>query len=1336
LWAAAGAAQEPPDRLKKVILPGEVRQVTSRLAAVADLVRRASWTEALDEYHRLINEAGDNLVPLEPDGLHAGQRSIQIRRLCHLRIAALPPPALRLYRDRVDVQAEKWLRQGIEDRDVQALRRVVDEAFCSRAGAQALDLLGDLAFERGDFEEAQGWWRLLAPPSSAPAEPRADQLRYPGPVGDPGQIRAKQILARLFQGEVEQAAAELQVFRRLHPQAAGHLAGRKGNYAATLHDLIEQARGAPPTAEAQDWPTFGGAASRNRSLPNAPHHRLWADGPTWRVRLDSGELLKTAGAEETQAPGDARRVGCYPVIVGAKVFVAHARQVLGFDLLTGRPLGRYELKAAAPIGKQSSEPDGPHTLTAADDRVYARLGGQLPGSGKDRAKAVSPNFLVCLEHEPKGAAAQSFRERWRIPAHSAPGTPTAFEGAPLVQGQRVYAAVTSLAGSRTQTAIACYDADSGALRWRQEVCDCPQYETLDPPRSRCHLLTLAGCRVVYCSDTGAIVALDAWTGKRTWAMRYPSRGPRTADGDPSPRGLAPCLATGGRLFAAPADTDRVFCLDPDTGRILWERDRLEVVHLLGVARQRLIFTTPGGIRALNADTGGDQGGWSEPAEGKLPGLGRGLLVGGWVFWPTQDPKLPLRAVSQEDGCQERGQDTFDPTQLRSIRPGNMALGGGCLVVAGANELVGYVSPERFLQERQRDAARPDASGRTFYRLAQAEAGAGLCVPAMQHFARAEQIGEAGQGHGLSLRLLVRSGRERLLADLLRGEGRGRDPAQGSAMATLLSQLTENQNPVAWGLSALITLGDLWQRAGRPKEALGVWQTILNDKSLRQVRVVGAGGLPQRAGDLAAIRIEALNRSPGPRLSKQVEQRVQHLEPKDHRIGAETAPVSRPTRDQSFPLERAWEIPAGRLIIPARSAPVQSMAADLFFVRGTELSCHDATTGALRWRHLLPLEPTWIGCHADMVLVAGPQGVLCRHVADGKPAWEFVIPSRTAPQDDSPTEEALSGFQLTTAYLFCFCGERRLFALDVNTGEVAWGFWAPGAKVRPLADGGRFQPHYLADTGRVILQTTGGTRLMLASGTGHKVHEAPTAIGPWRQPPLALDERRVCLVEDAHHVHLLDLATGKEIWTYQPRAPTSLTSEPPRLFGNREALFILVPLNYGYQLERIDPATGKHLWPATPRISRTALDGKNAACDVKAVYYAAGNVLYARSLSDGKRLWQRPLPSPAGPWQVVRLGSTVAVYPLPDVAAAWQIWGRQPCWVPVGCLGLRLPLPRSLETPLNRAHAFPLLFHSAKDGHLVQRLDFATVYPWAVVQFFRHRLVVAGDGRGWCVRPGR
>src|SRR5262249_6385032 len=154
-----------------------------------------------------------------------------------------------------------------------------------------------------------------------------------------------------------------------------------------------------------------------------------------------------------------------------------------------------------------------------------------------------------------------------------------------------------------------------ALRWKQDVCVTRELGPKEA-RVRHHLLTLAGPYVVYCSHSGAIVALDAETGRRAWAVRYPSRGPTIDSVQPSPRALARCVQADGGVYAAPADCDRLLCLDAATGRVLWEKQSVEVVHLLGVGHGRLIFTARDGLRAIGALTGADAGGWVFPPAGR------------------------------------------------------------------------------------------------------------------------------------------------------------------------------------------------------------------------------------------------------------------------------------------------------------------------------------------------------------------------------------------------------------------------------------------------------------------------------------------------------------------------------------------------------------------------------------------------------------------------------------------------------------------------------------------------------------------------------------------------
>jgi hypothetical protein len=261
----------------------------------------------------------------------------------------------------------------------------------------------------------------------------------------------------------------------------------------------------------------------------------------------------------------------------------------------------------------------------------------------------------------------------------------------------VFAVLSRQVERRSVASIQCYDL-LGRLRWSREVCDAPEFDGSDVPRTRQHLLTLAGGQIVYANHAGAVVAVDAWTGQPTWAVRYPSRGADSAD---TRRDLAPAMHADGRVYVAPVDSERLLCIDALDGRVHWEAEPVEIVHLLGVAHGRVLTATRSGLQAFDAITGRTQ--WLQPSEARLPSLGRGLLAGNWLFWPTQDPLLPYRAVTVQEGYQEKVRpgasvlpepDRYDPTLFTSMPAGNWAFGQGCLAIAGTRELVVYVPPRQ------------------------------------------------------------------------------------------------------------------------------------------------------------------------------------------------------------------------------------------------------------------------------------------------------------------------------------------------------------------------------------------------------------------------------------------------------------------------------------------------------------------------------------------------------------------------------------------------------------------------------------------------------------------
>jgi outer membrane protein assembly factor BamB len=1334
----AGRAQGP---LSHIGLPGENGSTARRLAALDKLIAEDQGSEAVAEILHILDEVGDDLVPLDP------RHCIQARWLCHLRLASptLPPTIRRFYRDRVDGQVKKWWDQAEATYDVRLLRRIVQEAFCSRFADRALDVLGDLAFERGDFEEAGSWWRLLAPEGD---QRGPTDLVFPDPEVDVARVRAKLLLLRLAQGNRDGMDQALQAYKNLHGQAQGELAGRKGKYLETLQAFVRQPALLTPVLEDPPWTTFAGNPSRNQLIPKAPSPYLVETSPI--PIHDPRANRKKLGAGK----GVTRTLAVYPVIAGGQVLIADAHRVIGYELSSGRLSGRYDLQEDRKSGFQTGVEEwdprpqaGPrYTLTVAGRHIYVRLGNlAVVGSDKKNKRSTGPDsFLVCLDlqADPQGR----FPRRWLVaaPAPKEEQAITVFEGSPLVHEGRVYVARARITGTQVATAIECYNAAQGTLHWRQDVCETREFSD-GAPRFHQHLLTLAGPNVVYCSHSGAILAVDTVTGRRSWAVRYRSRGLKTATG-PSPRDLAPCLYAGGRLFVAPADADRILCLEATTGRLLWESQRVEVVHLLGLAKGKLIFTTgikPRGLQAADAATGKLLIDWLIPAtgDGELASLGRGFLAGDKVYWPTRD--LGLCVLSQQDG-QPDPADNYYFRQRFGQALGNLAFGEGCLAIATPDQLRVFVPAARRLEEFRKDAAAQPDSAVSRYRLALAEMDAHLSQAALSSLALVEkQAARDDRWEGISLCALARSRRHQVLLDLA---NQARSQEQWKVAADYLDQATGTTFPVSHRLRALAQLADLWSSAGQPARAVEVWQSILTDDLLRRGQVVTADTIPHHAGTYAATQIDELIRAHGRGIYAVVEKRARAVASLQGERPAEVVqrltrefpnaavsqmlplrkPLSQPEPEPTLPnlelpLIRSWAIAWGEAerLVEVEGKGGTSSGADFFVLaRGSEITCRDAATGKPRWLRAVGGPPIWIGRHADCLLTAWSQGVASLSLADGMVWWEFLAPPDR--EGVEPSRSSLGHFQLAAGRLFFLQDERRLFALEVDSGRIQWSQWAPAAHLARDFPGGRFHPLYHASKEWVVIQTSGGRRLVLASPTGRRSFASDTPFAAWSRPPLALDERRLCLVQGQDQVALFDPAVAKDVWLRQTGKP-SIFMQAPQVFGDAANLFQLVD---GWQLEQLDPATGQARWARG--LGTAPVVATRAAFDRKALYFVSGQILQARSLADGRRLWDFPLPDRPGSWRTILTRQYLIVFPA-DLSSRtpWvALFDARPMIAPI------IGIYPGLFPTTARPRDFPILICDPAEGKLIQRLNFTVPGPPPTVQFFDGGMVVILAAAAW------
>jgi hypothetical protein len=299
-WQAAAQAQFPSVELSDSVNLDEADSaVRAHLERIKAYVADRQWDEAVETLRQVMENHGAKLIPL------TRSRYVNLTDYCQIQIAALPAEGLALYRERVDPLAQKWYDEGVTKRNSGRLAEVVDKAFCSSWGDDALLALGELELEQAHYGAARRHWERLieVPPARISAERfeaarqapgldpgeaalldnwytsdpdatikihelRTDEilpdevsgalvrlwkrrvfpltrLAYPGTSIPLADIRARLILVSILEGSLSRARQELKAFERLHPDAKGHLAGRDVNYREALTRIMSAASSWP-----------------------------------------------------------------------------------------------------------------------------------------------------------------------------------------------------------------------------------------------------------------------------------------------------------------------------------------------------------------------------------------------------------------------------------------------------------------------------------------------------------------------------------------------------------------------------------------------------------------------------------------------------------------------------------------------------------------------------------------------------------------------------------------------------------------------------------------------------------------------------------------------------------------------------------------------------------------------------------------------------------------------------------------------------------------------------------------------------------------------------------
>jgi hypothetical protein len=130
-------------------------------------------------------------------------------------------------------------------------------------------------------------------------------------------------------------------------------------------------------------------------------------------------------------------------------------------------------------------------------------------------------------------------------------------------------------------------------------------------------------------------------------------------------------------------------LDATDGALHWSTDAAaNAVHLLG-ATEKTLLASGDRLYAIDARTGKVTCRWPDGVSPDPRGIGRGLVAGSRVLWPTQDD---LRSFDLSASLREgRWRMDRPPMSLsrQNARGGNIVWAGGVLLLATSQELIAW-----------------------------------------------------------------------------------------------------------------------------------------------------------------------------------------------------------------------------------------------------------------------------------------------------------------------------------------------------------------------------------------------------------------------------------------------------------------------------------------------------------------------------------------------------------------------------------------------------------------------------------------------------------------------
>jgi outer membrane protein assembly factor BamB len=542
--------------------------------------------QALKIYQIVIDDHGDALYRVSRYGIF-----VPCAQYAQRRILTFPLTDLEHYRTLHDARARESYVQASRRCSLIGLSEIVDDLLATSYGDDALLGLGNAALDQGHYLEALEHYTTIRD-FFRHSDRRTESLAL--------RIRLCRKLLGVPRGKTPPTPSPA--------SAAGGAPDLRPEHLARLKRIVTEAKPERPPFHSQ-LASAPNIAADDYTLFPPTRDPLGLTDPVWREGLPASR--------------GATLVFSQPVVTKDSVIYRYKNVVYCRSLLNGALRWKNDLG-----GRVTWQSGGQEQLPHEDILVQDGL-------------VFTPMYKI-------GASLMAIDQvtgqlRWAygpVVAATEAETQLRFEAAPAGGPRTIFAGYVrdNIVGDThidTEYGVIAFESSTGRIQWQARLCRLGpgEFTTGFAVRRRNRIRSFTSPplyhegTVYYCTNAGALVALDARSGRVKWLQRYPYY-PTLHDATRPflPGYLSPTLwfnqrplVDGERLFITPVNSPFLFCIDRKTGKTLWARAKGwregrsrtwrsgGLTYLLGPTRERSLVLVHSGrdsiIKLVDAATG-------------------------------------------------------------------------------------------------------------------------------------------------------------------------------------------------------------------------------------------------------------------------------------------------------------------------------------------------------------------------------------------------------------------------------------------------------------------------------------------------------------------------------------------------------------------------------------------------------------------------------------------------------------------------------------------------------------------------------------------------------------